>query len=627
MKKHKENRTLYAVRHMVRQFTRREDGSLLALGLIFFFLILLVAGISVDLMRHEQKRIQIQSVSDRAVLAAASLTQPQDITEVVQAYFEREGLSQYLIEIDPGDNTLNMREVRVVTRATVPSLFTRWIGFNNLESIVASRAEERVSDIEVTMVLDLSNSMNSFNRIENLRIAGEEFIDTLFANVEANPDLEDRISVSVVPYTGQVNAGHRLLSYYNTSFDQPYSACVSFENPHYTQLSLSRTAELVGTGHFDPWFAHRHSLMSFCPNHPGGIRATMNSTQFAQYAASMGLTTSTQHFEPMDVDTAEILIMEDDPDVLRRRMRSLIADGNTSIEIGMKWAAALMDPTADPIIQDLIADGLVNAEFSDRPFAYDNPDAVKTIVLMTDGENWDEWRLADQFKRGPSGVWHSFPRPANATQTLWDIVFGHHGPDPFMFPDKPSARPNNARLSVRHPSPPQLSRTFYIPERAAQPNPNQGTWAQWPDQYDSSCQLWGPTQPVNRRIPFNMYLCNNWIIQELDHRELWATFPVRWVGWQLFGRPGILNYTQWINQRLTALPPGPKNTRLYEICDRLRAQGVRVYAVAFEAPPNGVEAMRRCAYTENYFFDVDGLEIEQAFRTIAGSIQRLRLTE
>ncbi|MCC5985331.1 MAG: hypothetical protein JJU42_13320 [Rhodobacteraceae bacterium] len=591
---------------------------MIVLGLIFFVLILMVGGISVDLVRHEQKRVQIQSVADRAALAAASLTQPHAIENVVEDYFSREGLLEYLIRVDVAEASLNARDVHIVTRASTPALFTRLIGLDNFASNVVSRAEERIADVEVVMVLDLSNSMNQFNRIENLRIAGETFVDTIYNNAD-----DDRIAVSVVPYTGQVNAGHDLLDYYNTTHRQPYSACALFENNHYSQIPLSQSAELTGAGHFDPWHMHRFTLMSFCPTHPGGLRGSMSTTAFNNYAASQGLTTG--DFEPMDVDTAEIMVMQDDPDVLRRRLRSLIADGNTSIEIGMKWAAALLDTSANNIISDMVSDNLINAAFDNRPFEFRDPDTLKAVVLMTDGENWDEWRMANQFKQGPSGVWHSFPRPNNANGIIAQLVTqGANGPE-FMWPDKPGAQPASTRLSVRHPSPGSNQGNFFIPDRVV--NPMNRTWSHMPDRWDNSCVEYGPSMPNNRRTAFRFYACNNWIIQELDHRELWATFPVRWVGAYLYHYPGIANYWNWIDQRLTASPPGPKDQRLFEICDRLRDEGVRVYAVAFEAPPNGVEAMRRCAFSPNHFFDVNGLQIEQAFRTIAGSIQRLRLTQ
>lgn len=602
------------------RYHRSEDGSMIILGLILFVLILMVGGISVDLMRYEQKRVQIQSVSDRAVLAAASLTQPQDIEQVVSDYFEREGLSDYLLEVDPGDPTLNVREVRIVTLASVSSLFMPLIGLDRLESTVVSRAEERVSDVEVTMVLDLSNSMNQFNRIGNLRNAGEEFINTLYQNAQ-----DDQISVSLVPYTGQVNAGHSLLEEFTTSYDQPYSACVEFEGNSYTQLNLSQTETLTGAGHYDPWHMERSEFMSFCPNHSGGIRGTMTQNQLAQYAASMGLTASVAHFEPADVNTAEIMVMEDDPDTLRRRMRSLIADGNTSIEIGMKWAAAMTEPRSNDLINNMIGDGAINAAFDDRPFEYEDPESIKAIVLMTDGENWDEYRMADAYKQGPSGVWHSFPRPANASQVISALVTDQQT-SAYRFTGKPSASSLGSRISVFNPSPSWFQRSFFIPDRN-NPRPRNSTWRDMPDRWDNSCEAYGPTQNPARRTPFNLFLCDDWIIQELDHRELWATFPVRWVGAYLYHYPSIQNYWNWVDQRLSTVDPGPKNDRLFAICDRLRNERVRVYAVAFEAPPNGVDAMRRCAYTENHFFDVNGLEIGQAFRAIAGSIQRLRLTE
>ena len=635
MKRHRKVIDLLQTgRRAARQYRRREDGNMIVLGLIFFVLILMVAGISVDLMRYEQRRVQIQSLADRSVLAAASLTQPRDIEEVVRGYFEREGMLQYLVAVEATPASLNERDVRVVTRAAVPALFTRFIGLDRIGSDVTSRAVDRITDVEVTMVLDLSNSMNQFNRIENLRIAGVQFIDTLYANAE-----EDRVSVSIVNYTGQVNVGHELLDYYTSSFRQPYSACVNFETNDYTQLSLSRSATLTGTGHFDPWNlnlgTNRSGFMSFCPTHPGGIRGLVQSGQMTQgqlnnYMSTHNLTLN--DLEPLDVDTAEIMVMQDGPDVLRRRLRSLIADGNTSIEIGMKWAAALMDPGTNDIVSEMIDENIVNAAFDIRPFEYDNRDAIKAIVLMTDGENWDEWRMADQFKQGPSGVWHSFERPGNANAIISQLVSqGANGPQ-YRFPDADpnnprSARPLGSRISVQNPNAPWWSQNqYFLPNRNAI-NPTNGSWSQFPDRHDSSCVEYGPNRPPAQRTAFRFYACNNWILAELDHRELWATFPVRWVGAHLYHYPNIANYWSWIDQRLSMISPGPKNQRLYEICDRLRSQGVRVYAVAFEAPPNGVEAMRRCAYTPNYFFDVQGLEIEQAFRTIASSIQQLRLTE
>lgn len=63
-------------------------------------------------------------------------------------------------------------------------------------------------------------------------------------------------------------------------------------------------------------------------------------------------------------------------------------------------------------------------------------------------------------------------------------------------------------------------------------------------------------------------------------------------------------------------------------CQSLRQQGVLIYAVAFEAPPGGVDMMQQCASTANHFFNTSGEGIADVFRSIGAHIQtqRLRLT-
>lgn len=65
------------------------------------------------------------------------------------------------------------------------------------------------------------------------------------------------------------------------------------------------------------------------------------------------------------------------------------------------------------------------------------------------------------------------------------------------------------------------------------------------------------------------------------------------------------------------------------VCNALKAQGVSIYAVAFEAPPGGVALMQNCASSAGHFFNSSGAQLVAAFRTIATHIQtqKLRLTQ
>lgn len=69
------------------------------------------------------------------------------------------------------------------------------------------------------------------------------------------------------------------------------------------------------------------------------------------------------------------------------------------------------------------------------------------------------------------------------------------------------------------------------------------------------------------------------------------------------------------------------NSRLLNLCSRVKEQGVIIYTVALEAPVNGGNLLRQCASSSNHAFDVNGLEIRSAFASIATSIRKLRLTQ
>ncbi|MDP3861228.1 MAG: pilus assembly protein TadG-related protein [Phaeovulum sp.] len=67
---------------LLRRFRDAEDGALIALSLYLFVGMLVVTGVAIEIMRHEDRRVQIQGTADRAALAAADLGQtlsPADV--------------------------------------------------------------------------------------------------------------------------------------------------------------------------------------------------------------------------------------------------------------------------------------------------------------------------------------------------------------------------------------------------------------------------------------------------------------------------------------------------------------------------------------------------------------------
>lgn len=633
-------------RGRIAAFLSGVSGSVTVFSLFLLIVILMVGGMAVDVLRYEHLRVRLQSTADRAVLAAGNLRQPNDPYEVVAEYFSKEGLSDYLddVSIDEG---LNFRTVSVQTSAVVPSIFLRLVGIKSLTADAASTAEERYNKVEVALVLDLSNSMNSFNRIENLRDAGGEFIETLFENSE-----EEQVSVTVVNYTGQTNPGEDLASYFNVSDAQPFSHCVEFGAQDFESMELLPGASLEGSGHFDPWHTSRARNMIFCP-----------SPRLPQ-------------FDENDNTHRENIVMSGNPDFLTEYLEGLWADGNTSIEIGLRWGAAMLDPSSRPIVADMAANGLVDPAYADRPLDYDDEESLKAMVLMTDGENFEQWIMTDAYKTGQSDVWHTVffnQAPAQGgLPSLEDEIDGilngtiqptglqRHRFNALAIPmnsdgliaTRPNRNvdsggdydgPNRAYLSVR----PGNSGDWYLP-RPIDNNPgNSGDWRDSPWTTSSSLPHAGwewtqsgwdrvtPPTATNcsshpasdTQLAFDFRVCDDRVAYRMTHPWLWDNFSVRWVAHRLYHNPGIQGYSNFMNSVLSTRHASTKNEHLDAMCNTIKSNDIPIFTVAFEAPSGGVSAMQSCASSLNHFYDVAGTDIGTAFRAIAGTINRLRLTQ
>jgi hypothetical protein len=112
-----------------------------------------------------------------------------------------------------------------------------------------------------------------------------------------------------------------------------------------------------------------------------------------------------------DEEAGQILPFSFDRVALKGQIEDLTARGNTSIDIGVKWGAALLDPSSRDVISDLTTSTgrqAVDPGFDGRPVDYNDEVTMKVLVVMTDGENTTEYRVKPS-KRGTgnSGIWHN----------------------------------------------------------------------------------------------------------------------------------------------------------------------------------------------------------------------------
>lgn len=356
-----------ALQRHINRFAREDDGMMVFLVMFLLLIMLVVGGMGVDFMRQEMTRAQIQSTLDRAILAAADMDQELDPKSVVEDYFKKSGMENFLtkVEVDEGAS------YRIVTASASTEMSTQFlgkIGFKTLTVPAFGRAEESLGNAEISLVLDISNSMNEGSKIQDMRKAAKDFVDTVLLD-----ETLGAVSLSVIPYTSQVNAGPEILNRLNVHRMHSYSDCIIFNDADYNNTSILPTTEYRQMPHFELYKSGSSSNITnpSCPNR------------------------NFEQIQPFSQNKQDV----------KNKVGSAVGRANTAINIGMKWGVGLVDPAFRPVVTDMINNGLVSADFKGRPTDYD-AGSLKTVVLMTDGVNVDTYNVTDKAYATPSMRYH-----------------------------------------------------------------------------------------------------------------------------------------------------------------------------------------------------------------------------
>jgi hypothetical protein len=517
-------------------------------------------------MRFETQRTQLQSTLDRAILAAASLSQPYDPEGVVRDYFSIAGLEGYRLDVRV-DEGLNFRRVHAYAELEVRSLFMQLFGIRVMSTPAIGAAEERLRNIEVSMVLDISGSMGDNNRMVNMRPAAREFVtEVLGANENINE--ENLVSVSIVPYNGMVNSGALIGSVF--AFDNVHNAsnCPRFLPSDYNSTAIDPTVPIRRIAHWDRDNEGDDELFSraYCPTDQRGAILPWSANEAALHTAINNLSTG----------------------------------GWTAIDVGMRWAVALLDPAAAPAVDGLIASGHVHPDFSERPAPYRDGDpttllddeTVKVIVLMTDGANTNQYDLRDAYRTGYAPI---FRRTSDGRYSVW-------------WADR---------------------NQFWIP--TGNPRDPAGTWSSTPLGGFAAYGMTAASFAANGPNAYTPASATGGTV--LYWPDLWAAYTAEWISEEWFEEPAQAS-GQWAYHNAVADNASYRfagqteaDINLRAVCDAAHANGIIIFSIGFEAPAGGQAVMRYCASSDAHYYDVEGIEISQAFASIARTINQLRLIQ
>ncbi len=367
-----------------RAFVRDDEGAITALMVLLFIGIVAATGIAIDLVRFETRRADLQDALDRGVLAAASLTQTEDAATVVEQYVETRFNKdkETTVHATPTIH-VNDRKVMADAEYDLDMFFLRMLGQDYMTVGVTSGAAQSVTNIEISLVLDISGSMRNNGargtpKIYDLIPAAKDFVSTV-----TDRGNSPYATVNLVRYAGQTNPGPWMFSRLGGTrgdvWSHDRSSCFYMDTSEdFSNADLPRAKPRKQVPHWMKWaIANNFMKWGWCPSDAMQIKYMVN-------------------------DLSEL---QDAIDLIRPG-NELGTEGNmhdgTGTYNAIKWGLALLNPSSQPIIAEMAEAGLVDARFADRPAAWDAEDTQKYLILMTDGiitEQYDP-----KYKDDPSVV-------------------------------------------------------------------------------------------------------------------------------------------------------------------------------------------------------------------------------
>jgi len=553
--------------------------------------LLIVGGIGIDLMRFERERTKLQYTLDRSVLAAADLEQPLDPEGVVRDYFQKAGLLQNLSIVNVSGDQFH-RQVSGNVSAEVETLFMHMTGLDMLSANVRATAVERIPNVEISLVLDISGSMKTNDRVSLMKSAAKQFTSTVLAR---NSDAETgamnsyQTSLNVIPFSGQTNPGSTMFEYMGG-------------------VRSGGVSPYEETNHFPEWQQDISNVV---------FRFDTDGDTFPDYSVKI------EGYPDNDVE----MFNKDDLDTYFKYAIEYIYEANSTLVGTEAMVGATIKGGKQPTnYYSTQEEGLGDPAYDDGPIKFNNVDMTIDFFDFYNGivpnnvSSCIEMTSADFQSTGmPTGSDEQTPYFAN-----WD--YDEVTQDWGWCPED--------SMSIQYAQKDETALHGFIDNLRL----HDGTGTNFGMKY-ALATLDPDTQPAfahlsangevpaefqNRPLSWNAETSSKYIVLMTDGRTSTQVRPAEILDTQnsdteLTMRPAedsVVETSSWSNLQM-----------FHQQCMLAKSMGVTIYTVALETSDIAAEDVRECASSPSHFFEVTGTEVIDTFVAIASSIQKLRLIE
>lgn len=544
----------------------REDGGITHFSLMIFLMILFICGMAVDFMRYETRRTSVQNALDGAVLAATNLSFNGDCEGLIRDFAEKNGLDRSRVSTD-----CQTEFVSDGGSGTSSDILSRTTSANydlNVDTIFMGLLG--FEDLTGAVASAATQSQNAIEISLVLDISGSMRYDA-DGNVINAADADNRINGLKGAVEGFLQ---RILD-----VDCTGSTCIQPSSSDNISVNIIPYAGQVNPG------PELFSLMGGQTWHTWSHCKEVTDSDFDNADLPSDSSWQTPHFMNWEIasfwmnwgwcpqDDAAIMVMENDYNTLNGYVQNIRMHDGTATHIGMKYGVALLNPSTRDEIAELINRGAVSNKFSNRPSNWDEEDVTKIVVLMTDGNTTDQFRPDYTDAAGVSQDWD------------YEII--------------DTARPVRSRLQE------MIESGKSVEDAVAELSADE-------------LAAWEAVTPI-----LDQYGSTNSEFEANEAADLQSFYPDT----SKFFENSFTHSQNNNNAHITAMCNQAKQQVLDPVGNVVKEDRMLVYTIAFLAPTSAQDLMRDCATAANYFYNVEDLDISEAFDSIAASINKLTLSQ
>lgn len=349
--------------HWARGIRSDKRGSVTVAFGLMLVMILLAAGLAIDLSRALNARSHVVAALDAGALAGAKLLLDEgatdsDVAATAQAFFNTylAGLGATGAQSSNFTTTTDRSTWTVTTSVNIKlnTMFGRLAGVSLFNMTPTAKVRYQADKVEVAFVVDVTGSMNDTpagdtqSKMTSLKQAASDVIDTLMANSMS----ENMIRIAVAPFAASVNAG--ALSY-SVSAAPPTTTCTN--SWQWGWHCTTSTGSDVDTCVIER--VNAEAATDAAPTGTNTIPA-VPSLPYGRYSCPQAQVIP--------------LLGKSQADQLKTTINGYTPGGSTAGHIGAAWGWYLLSPNWSSVLPS-----------TSTPAAYSDKTVHKHVVFMTDG--------------------------------------------------------------------------------------------------------------------------------------------------------------------------------------------------------------------------------------------------